>query len=250
MTQFEKWFKDNGYDPKGNFKLTSDGYSHIVSFGSSLPNSAEFKLFNDDGDNKVQMSYVGCGSVPKYWFRLHYLIQEKQLTQFDLTEFEKWCKDRGYDPKGNFKLTSDGKSYIKRINRENICMIDKCLKVLHDDGTRKINFIFVDTSVRYWLPLNYLIQEKKDSMIDFDYKKVLPVCWVRDRDDSEWHKRWYVGARAVIGYTVMSESMVTTTWAQVTFEDPNDSLREDLRNKIRDYECKIAELKEVLEKMQ
>ena len=326
LTQFEKYCTDNGYDPEGNFKLTPEGYSHIVSFGSTLPNSAEFKRFNDDGDNKVQMVSVGCRS-PGYWFRLHYLIQEKQLTQFDLTEFEKWCKDRGYDPKGEFKLTSDGKSYIKRINRENICIIDKCLKVRHDDGTRKINFVFVGTSARYWLPLHYLIQEKqltqfekyckdngydpngefkltpdgklhlkrfygcndivdkylkvsqddgtyrikfvfvdtsvyhwirlhyliqekKDSMIDFDYKKVLPVCWVRNYNDQSWNKRWYVANRGGSGYTVMSDCMVTTTWAQVTFEDPNDSLREDLRNQIRDYECKIAELKEVLEKMQ
>lgn len=166
-----------------------------------------------------------------------------------MTEFEKWCKDRGYDPNGEFKLTPDGKLHLKRFYGCND-IVDKYLKVFHDDGTYRIKFVFVDTSVYHWIRLHYLIQEKKDSMIDFDYKKALPVCWVRDREDQSWYKRWYVGKTVGIGYKVVTEHMTFEGWQYITFEDPDEKAREDLKNQIREYECKIAELKEVLEKMQ
>ena len=167
-----------------------------------------------------------------------------------MTGFEKYCKDRGYDPKGEFMMVPSVVCSLQGRFKDLTTKTKVIVKL--DQGTYIVlcSFFINGAERLKWMQFDDLIQEKKDSMIDFDYKKVLPVCWVRDRHDSEWYKRWYVTNSAGVSYTIITDCMTFESWKYITFEDPDEKVRDDLRKQISDYECRIAELKKKLGKMQ
>jgi hypothetical protein len=137
----------------------------------------------------------------------------------DMTPFQTWCAKMGYDPNGEFfaKETSPAKSIG----------IGQIIEMISDDGSENPWFIRKGDFETFAIRFDGLSQNKKPQFDPhtFDFRQVLPKCWVREADSHDWYPTYFVktvdAGLGLISYLVIGED-ASGYYKQCVFTDPNE----------------------------
>jgi hypothetical protein len=100
------------------------------------------------------------------------------------TIFETWCQERGFDPKGEFFV-------IHPDSCDEFPIKGDLIKLYHDDDT--LNPVFINKYSRCWpVFVDKLSQNKEFDADTFNYKDVLPKCWVRNDLNEDWKEAHFL----------------------------------------------------------
>jgi hypothetical protein len=79
----------------------------------------------------------------------------------------------------------------------------------------------------------------------FDFRQVLPKCWVRDGKDYTWISASYLrslGSTHTYSYLVITENGAYSQYRYCTFEDPNTSRKAELKARADELRAELAKI--------
>jgi hypothetical protein len=150
------------------------------------------------------------------------------------TIFEEWCRENGYDPESVFIITEDCD-----LDRKAGFSVNSIVELVHDDGSDAPKFcLFEDSSIERFLDLRHLKQIKQHNTEEvvrqnksepiqfdphtFDFRQVLPKCWVRDMESDDWVQAWFliIDSACTFTYAILGADAQRSNFKFCTFEDP------------------------------
>ncbi len=151
------------------------------------------------------------------------------------TKFEEWCRENGYDPKGKFEIIDEdtriGTGRIVRLKRD-----DDSENPWFTDGGLDAFAISFESRLTQHKPIPF-------DPHTFDFRQVLPKCWVRDFDDGKWLQAWFLGNGGdnTRQYRVVDEIIAGTT-NYCVFEDPNTPNKTELKARADELRAELAKI--------
>jgi hypothetical protein len=168
-----------------------------------------------------------------------------------MTEFEKWCEENGFDPKGEFVYTGGDIEEIDLVNGD-VLTLDR------DDGTYCCKYKQSRVNRKLFSavcpPLSRLTQHKTESpQFDphtFDFRQVLPKCWVRNDSTKEWKPAWlvqFVANSRFPWHALDGRDGGYCNYACCTFEDPATEQRKtELKARAEELRAELARIEKEL----
>ncbi len=160
-----------------------------------------------------------------------------------MTEFEKWCEENGFDPEGEFELLSP-------IRGSDAVKIGDFFTLANDDNTSTPYFRCKRNSIRVAIGLHRLIQRKPRPQFDphtFDFRQVLPKCWVRDREADEWREAWFLEITDCPYPFRVAGNSGSSYFFYCTFEDPTIEQRKtELKSRAEELRAELARIEKEL----
>ena len=165
-----------------------------------------------------------------------------------MTKFEKWCEENGFDPKGEFVYTGDDIEGIDLVNGD-VLTLD-C-----DDGTDHCTYKQSRVNRKLFSvvcpALSRLAQHKTESpQFDphtFDFRQVLPKCWVRDHEADEWREAWFLEIKDCPNPFRVAGNSGSSYFFHCTFEDPTIEQRKtELKSRAEELRAELARIEKGL----
>lgn len=162
-----------------------------------------------------------------------------------MTEFEKWCDENGYDPKGEFVYTGGDIEEIDLVNGD-VLTLDR------DDGTYCCKYKQSRVNRKLFSavcpPLSRLTQHKPTPFDPhtFDFRQVLPKCWVRNYVSNDWEIAYFV-RNGTGNIVVVLEDGSCCARNHYTFEDPTtEQHKTELKARAEELRAELARIEKEL----
>ena len=159
------------------------------------------------------------------------------------TKFEEWCAEKGYDPKGEFEVIDEdariGTGRIVRLKRDD----DSENPWFTDGGFDGIAISF-ESRLTQHKPIQF-------DPHTFDFRQVLPKCWVRDYLACVWREAHFIKKSDCMNYPYSamwrvagdSVAFVFGTFTYCTFEDPAiEQRKSELKARADELRAELAKI--------
>jgi hypothetical protein len=165
-----------------------------------------------------------------------------------MTPFEKWCDENGYDPKGEFVYIG---ANIPKIDLRH----GDVLRLEADDRSAYCLFRQVRESATLYptvCPSLSSLTQHKPTPFDpetFDFRQVLPKCWVRDREIDEWREAWFIGTyeQSTFWFVVVFDTLDVSSFRLCTLKDPTtEQHKTELKARAEELRAELARIEKEL----